>query len=224
MTISDQQGKFFPFTLNQLSFIPDANKFHPFSLKTQCSTECNLLIQIDGQGKFKLPIPEGDQVFKQQQAVVPGNLQVFFEKVVSGGRKYTAVIGVGERATHNVRRVLFDFYQSILPGLLYLGLIAFAVLTVVAIKQRDFSVLFVLNAAVWGAMLARLTILFLVHISSFPALNVMYFMPVYSLLLIASVISLYLLIQLLRNYFQARKNQLNTVLSTNGCNTKKLQY
>ena len=108
------------------------------------------------------------------------------------------MVGAGEKATLKVRQMLFEAFKLIFPILLSLGLIAFFVLTVLAFKQRHFSVLFVLSAALWGAVLARLTILFLVHISSFPALEKLYFMPVYSLVIIAAVISLYLLIEWLR--------------------------
>ena len=207
--ISDKQGKLFPYTLTPGSSRTDKDNFYPFSLKTTCLKACRLSIKAAGKDQFNVEIPEAGQVFKQQQVIILGRVQVFFEKVARMGKQYTAVIGIGEKVTHQVRRVLFDFYQFIFPVSLYLGLIAFAVMTVIAIKQRYFSVLFVISVAMWGAILVRLTILLLVHISSFPALKVLYFMPVYSLLLIASIISLYLLLQSYQAHYSRRKNRLN---------------
>ncbi|OQK16727.1 hypothetical protein AU255_02125 [Methyloprofundus sedimenti] len=196
--IANKQGQPSVYTLKQLSSRADMLGFYPFVMQTPCLKECSLSISVGGQEKFHEFIPDHDQVFKQAQAITIGNLQVFFEKVVSGKRQYTAVVGAGEKATLKVRQMLFEAFKLIFPILLSLGLIAFFVLTVLAFKQRHFSVLFVLSAALWGAVLARLTILFLVHISSFPALEKLYFMPVYSLVIIAAVISLYLLIEWLR--------------------------
>ena len=196
--ISNKQGKSYSYTLRQLSSRGDMHGFYPFVIATPCLKGCSLSINIGGQEKFNEFIPDHDQVFKQAQAITLGNLQVFFDKVVSGKRQYIAVVGLGERTTLKFRQLLFEAFKLIFPILLCLGLITFFVLTFVVFKQRHFSVLFVISAALWGAVLARLTILFLVHISSFPALEKLYFMPVYSLVIIASVISVYLLIQWLR--------------------------
>lgn len=193
IVITDKQGKVYPQMLNKLASSPDENGFTPFSIATPCSAECRFIINIDDQEKINMPIPDVDQVFKKQPPISIGNLQIVFTQVVNEGRSLAAVVGVGERTTYTVRQTLFRGFQQVLPVLLSLGLIAFAVLTVMMIKQRTCSVLFVLSSAIWGAVLARLTILFLVHISSFPALEGLYFMPVYSLVVIASVISLYLL-------------------------------
>lgn len=200
LTISNQQGIFFPYRLSQAS-ISEKNKFYPFRLETSCPEGCTLTINIDGKEKLKLAIPDFDQVFTAKQVITLGGVKVFFEKVMHAERQYKAVTELGERTTYKLRQVLLVSYQSIFPVLLYLGLISFAMLTIVAIKQRNFSVLFVINAAMWGAMLVRLTILFLIHISSFPTFNPLYFMPVYSLLIIAPMISLYLWGKVLYKYF-----------------------
>lgn len=202
--ITDKQGKTYAHTLRQLSGIADVNKFYPFSLQTSCLNGCRLAISIDGLDKINAVIPDRDQSFKQEQAIELGNLLVFFDQLESGKRQITGIVGAGEIRTLKLRQRLFEMFKIIFPVMLVLGLIAFVVLSVIAIKQRSLSTLFIFSAAMWGAVLARLTILFLVHISSFPALAKLYFMPVYSILIISSLLSLYLLIQFLAGYLQNR--------------------
>ncbi|MEO1887687.1 MAG: GtrA family protein [Methyloprofundus sp.] len=200
--ISDAQGKHYPFTLKQNASQAEINHFYPFTMQTSCSNECIFSIIVAGEEKLHVQIPDIDQSYNQKQALVLGNMQVFFDKVVTGSKQSLPVVDVGETTTLEVRKLIFGVFQGVLPVLLSLGLIAFVILTVMAIKQHSLSVLYVLSAAIWGAVLSRLTILFLVHISSFPALEKLYFMPVYSLVLIASSISIYLVFQLI--YQQVR--------------------
>lgn len=197
INISDMQGKLYPYTIQQNVAKAEINHYYPFSLHTSCPNECMFSIIVAGEEKLHAWIPDIDQDYSQKQALVLGNVQVFFDKVVTGKKKLLPVVGVGETTTLKVRKLIFAVFQGVLPILLSLGLVAFVILTVLAFKQRSVSVLYILSAAAWGALLSRLTILFLVHISSFPALEKLYFMPVYSLLLIASVVSLYLVFQLI---------------------------
>jgi len=94
-----------------------------------------------------------------------------------------------------------------------LGLIAFFAMFGVYIKERSVPVLFVISGAVWLAVLVRQILLLLVHISSFPAIIMLYSMPVYSLLLIASLMSLYLLIAFIYAYFAEMHATGNSLIS-----------
>jgi len=213
IVITDNQGEHYPFTLQQSASQRDINHFYPFIMRTACPNECTLSISVAGKEEFKALIPDIDQYYNQTRALVLGNMQVFFDKVVVGENKFYPVFVAGERTTLKVRQLLLSAFKGALPIVLFLGLIAFFVLTVVTILQQTLSVLYVLCGAFWAAVFARLGILLLVHISSFPAFNMLYFMPVYSLIIIASLMSLYLLIAFIYAYFSETQATGNSLIS-----------
>jgi hypothetical protein len=81
-------------------------------------------------------------------------------------------------------------YQVIAPILVILAIVAYSITTVHLFRKHAFSDLYIINSAILVAMVARLLILALIDISSFPAVNILYLSPVHPLLLICMILSL----------------------------------
>lgn len=204
--IVNSKGDVFPYRVKGNAHKQDAEGYSQFTLQTGCFGKCRFTVRTAHEVLLDTLIPEVSMRIEQHKPIVLGNMQVIFDKVVWGA-DLTGKVGAGERRTYKVRQLLTGGFQQCWPVLLLAGVLAFSVLTVIAIRQGHFSILLVLSASLWLAVLARLTILFLVEISSFPALTLLYFKPVYSLALIAALISIFLLVEKYRCYLQNDKGR-----------------
>lgn len=152
--------------------------------KNQESRQFGPIMQLAGQnlnfGSLSLTV---DSVESQPETHIQGNY------------------GNDSRRTLSARKALFNFYRNFSPYLLSLALVYFGLQTFNALSSRHCSTLFLINLSIWTLLLTRCAILFLIHISAFPAINTLYGMPLYSLAIILMVQSLYQLACQLRSRF-----------------------
>lgn len=202
IVISNNKGETFRHTIEYQFMLPDEQQFYPFIIESNCPGDCLLTINIGGEEKLNEVIPEDSDASKPIEKILLGHLWVTFDKV-AWERKWTSVFSDKEKLTYETRQVLLVIYRTIFPVLLGVGGISFLLMSGVYIKQGTLPILYVVSCAVWLAMLVRMAVLVLVHISSFPAIIMLYSMPLYSLLLIASLISVYLFFEFLSRYVRS---------------------
>ena len=92
------------------------------------------------------------------------------------GLKFLSVIGRG--------------YHWVTPLLFGLGLLVFSRRTFQLIRERDFSLLWVIQGAILLAVIVRILILSIIDVTSFPTINTLYLAPSYPLLLIFVALTL----------------------------------
>ncbi len=81
-------------------------------------------------------------------------------------------------------------YQLLIPILVILAIVAYILTTIYVFRKHTLTDLYMINSAIVMAIAARLFILSLIDISSFPAVNILYLSPAYPLLLIFIILSL----------------------------------
>ena len=80
-------------------------------------------------------------------------------------------------------------YQLIMPTLFCLALLSYAITTTQILRNRAIQTLWVLSTVTLISILARSAVLSLIHVTSFPAISIIYLSPSYPLLLIFSVLA-----------------------------------
>ncbi len=91
----------------------------------------------------------------------------------------------------NILTIIGNVYQLVTPLLFLTALAAYIGCTVSVLKKRILTNLYVVNSILLIAIAARLFLLSLIEISSFPAVNTLYLAPAYPLLLIFITLSLF---------------------------------
>lgn len=74
-------------------------------------------------------------------------------------------------------------YQTVMPILIVFGLVAYTFSTVHILRKRIVTKLWMINTSLLIAIVARLFILSMIHITSFPGVDTIYLSPVYPLML-----------------------------------------
>jgi hypothetical protein len=82
-------------------------------------------------------------------------------------------------------------YRVVMPILALLAMAAFIVQTVEAIRRRSISDIWVVQAGLLGALLARLVMLSLIDVTSFPAIDPLYLTAAYPVLILLVFLALY---------------------------------
>lgn len=95
------------------------------------------------------------------------------------------------KSVHGLRASVVVLYSAFLPFLIPAGIVFFLAGTYAAIRNRDWSDIFVLSSVIWLAVLTRIAVLILVDISSFPAIINPYMQPIYTLSVLASILSIW---------------------------------
>ena len=90
---------------------------------------------------------------------------------------------------------LVQIYQFIAPILIVTGLVLFIALLIVQLLQRSISLFSVVILGLWVLVFTRIFILVLVDISSFPAIQADYMGPAFTLVGLASILSIVLAIK-----------------------------
>ena len=100
---------------------------------------------------------------------------------------------VAGRAAERVRLLdrALGLYQVVMPILALLALAAFIVQTVAAIRRRSIPDIWVVQAGLLGALLARLVIVSLIDITSFPAIGPLYLTAAYPVSILLVFLALY---------------------------------
>jgi hypothetical protein len=82
-------------------------------------------------------------------------------------------------------------YQAVMPILAVLALVAFILQIVEAIRRRSISEIWVVQAGLLGALLARLAMLAFIDVTSFPAVFPLYLTAAYPVLILFVFLALY---------------------------------
>ncbi|HWR89851.1 MAG TPA: hypothetical protein VN260_06295, partial [Dissulfurispiraceae bacterium] len=150
-----------------------------FSLSGIFHTTWLLSVESGGAIIGKIPLDGSVKQFRG------GGIEVFLD---SAG----PVSGLSEADILKLRRLdgIASFYRILLPiaAILSLGLYFFASFRTV--KRRRITVAWIISTALVVSIMARLVILSLVHVTSFPAVYPRYLSPAYPLLLLFIVVSL----------------------------------
>lgn len=93
-------------------------------------------------------------------------------------------------AARRLRAAISRVHAFVLPGLAGAGLVAFAWVSLLAMRERRFDLLWFLATAAWALIAARMALLILVDISAFPAIRIHYVQPVFPLLSLAALLSI----------------------------------
>jgi len=95
-------------------------------------------------------------------------------------------------------------YRVVMPILAALAAFAFIVQAVEAIRRRRVPEIWVLQAGLLGALVARLVMLSLIDVTSFPAIESVYLTAAYPVLIVLVVIALYERERMVRTYRSMR--------------------
>src|SRR5690606_10293571 len=99
----------------------------------------------------------------------------------------------------DIKRGLISLFEVISGPLFLFGVVAFLTYgTLVTTKRIQFDRLAILCAALWIAYTARLALVVLVDISSFPAINTLYLLHAFPIWTAAAMLSVWLLVSNLR--------------------------
>lgn len=80
-------------------------------------------------------------------------------------------------------------YQTVMPTLIGLALLAYTFSVVQIFRKRIIARIWVINTSLLIAILARLLIFSMIHVTSFPGINIQYLSPAYPLLLVFTVLA-----------------------------------
>jgi hypothetical protein len=98
------------------------------------------------------------------------------------------------------KKYLLDTYELITPIIICIGFLSFSATTLIFLRMRKFLVLYLISLAFWVLLFSRLALLILVYISSFPALIPLYLSAAYPVAVIASLLSIAVLMINYSNY------------------------
>lgn len=118
-----------------------------------------------------------------------GNKNIHFDNVI------ISPMTQFRKESSELKSKLIQIYKVIIPILIGIGLIVFIVTFIFQLLTRKLSFLSVLTLGLWSLCFTRISILILVDISSFPAIQAGYMGPVFPLLALASILSIVLTIK-----------------------------
>lgn len=171
--------------LNQGMEIPEAKQAR-FSIVTTCSSGCVLDIMAAGKLLTQLPI---DSNLTGYGAYIDGMNIVIDKSTVSN----TASLS-GQTRSDNVKlgflEWINDLYRKVTPYLVLIAVITYIILLFKAIKRREFFGLGAICTVLLVGYFARLIVIAMVDVTSFPAAFSNYLSPVYILLLAFIIFSL----------------------------------
>src|SRR6185437_12376045 len=192
-TVSDRHSKSLSYNLIRESSPDLVESQHDpaatrqrFVLRTQCGPGCVLHFS-DETGSRDIPVTDSTAFYKKFINLGRGLLAFDSGKVVypTPTAKDVRVIVAGK-----VRAGLYAIYDILLPILLSIGVLAFFVNCYFAIRERSYTIAFVMATVCWTGIITRSVILVLIDVSSFPAMITPYLLPIYVLSVIASALSL----------------------------------
>jgi hypothetical protein len=102
------------------------------------------------------------------------------------------------------KEYILGVYELITPIIISLGFLSFLASTLIFLRKRTYLVLYLVSLAFWVLLSSRLALLILVHISSFPALIPLYLSAAYPVAVIASLLSMGLLLVSFNNYLPSK--------------------
>jgi hypothetical protein len=157
-----------------------------FVFRTRCSDDCTLVLRS----------PTGEVVERKLAEYRKAPIDIDLGKghvhidsaFVQSDAQYAAT--ALDRICARLRIAILTSYSWLFLPILALGLVAFVASALTYRGRAVWSVCFVMAFACWGLALLRTTLLLLIDITSFPALQAFYLAPAYYLLVTAAVLSI----------------------------------
>lgn len=167
-----------------------------FNFKFSCGTPCSVALKTDSGATRNVDF---DGIVNSSFRMNLGAGTLFFDDV----QKISAVEAPSARESvaWDMRTKLVACYLYGMPVLAVLGVICFFVAIGFVIVNRDalLSPYFCVPTICWILIVTRLALLSLIDVSSFPAINLDYLSPLFSLCAIASITSIFFLIAVTRS-------------------------
>lgn len=171
-----------------------------FGILAKNYQDCLLSLSSSGLGKLSLTVEE--IVATAPAPWQSGSATVFFDSALPS----TFNSDVRVRTSYSIRSVIYEGYKTGFPLLIWVGFLSFLGGIPLMMKRRTWPVLFALASACWILIAARIALLVLITISSFPALRDPYLLPAYLLLCIAPILSIAAVVSITWNKSQPRSN------------------
>lgn len=141
-----------------------------FEISFRCPNTCTLVASTHERPDLRMSV--GQTGLK---AASDGNAMIYVDSVADN-QNVTAIEPL-KRLAAWTRVGLVQFYRIFLPLLIFAGLCASLVASTVAVKTGVPSPVLIVALAGWVLVATRITILALVDVSSFPAVNFLYAAP-----------------------------------------------
>lgn len=192
INVSDSLDKARPYSLSRVASPDLVRTQHDqradhqrFAFRTQCGTGCTLRFTA-GNGVSRDVVISDSAALARQFMRMGSGLLVFDGGMVSRYEAHDERVTIAGKT----RAALYPIYRAILPTLLGLGALAFIVGLFIAIRRRLYPIVLGMAAACWISVMVRSAILVLIDVSSFSAMITPYLLPIFSLTVIASILSL----------------------------------
>jgi hypothetical protein len=183
-TLAQMQMSRIPSPDLQIAFKdPDASQ-QRFVLETTCVDQCVLVVET----------PEGQKVEKTLGQVRAGATDI----ALGGGAIHVDTTEVAsdpfsptkiEKFSNRLRVAILSHYFLLSIPTLIAGLLGFFIATVLYWRVAMLDVCYVMAAASWLLVFVRTSLLILIDVTSFPALDPLYLSPAYFLLMSGAVLS-----------------------------------
>ena len=175
-------------SLDLVNTFKDKDASHQrFLIKSRCSQGCKLTFLPKVGDAFILSIENSQQYISKNNHILAFDY-INLDKGSKDNIRYNFSL--------KIRKAMFQLYQQFIPSLIISGLLTFAVSTILVFQKSQYSIIYAITTACWISIATRSAILVLVDISSFPAITVVYMQPIFALSLIASILSIKLIIDL----------------------------
>ena len=156
-----------------------------FTIASSCLKQCDLLI-FDNQSLLATV-----DIDTKGRKSFSNDLWVHIDTITTGNQKEQLPMqGYLNKVKIDILREIALLYKLVIPWLCGLAVMAYLVSFGIGILRRKFTFLFVLNTAIVGAIMARLLILALIDVTSFPAINFYYMSPLFPFLLTFLVLAI----------------------------------
>jgi hypothetical protein len=181
-TVGKESDDVYRYFLSQGEDIPNALHSR-FELSTYCTADCYLDIKSGAVLIKRLPLDGGTRSVN-----TPGlhaQIDNFAYKNASPHEVKMDAIKTG------ILESIGKAYQFAMPILSVAALLVYIICTLRLFREPDLSIPWIINTGLLIAIVSRLLVVSVVHVSSFPAINTRYLSPVYAILLMFVSMALY---------------------------------
>ncbi|MEK8016870.1 MAG: hypothetical protein VSS75_008375 [Candidatus Parabeggiatoa sp.] len=169
---------------NQTGINYEQAKNSGFFIKSSCVEACDLLI-FDNQSLLAII-----NLNTKERKVFSDVLMFHFDAITIENKEQFPMQNRLNKLKITILQGVAQVYQLVIPWFCSLAIIAYLVSFSIGILRRQFTFLFILNTAIVGAIMARLLIIALIEVTSFPAINFRYMSPLFPFLLIFLVLTI----------------------------------
>jgi hypothetical protein len=154
-----------------------------FKINTRCSEGCKLTFISSVGTNVVLSL-------KQPQKYISNNDITIAFDYINTDNNTTEAEFTRIKFSSTARSLFYKLYKLLLPTLLSLGLLCFVLSCYFSFKRSTCSLILVVSGTCWLSIITRAAILTMVDISAFPAVIVPYMQPIFTLSIIASILSI----------------------------------